>query len=88
MDGNFLDSFLMSKQHSGYTTVLFYASSCPFSQSIWPMYEALSSMFPQIDHLAVEQSSAMPRFVLILFLLVMLWKMVFYLVWPGSLEHD
>ncbi|KAI6697047.1 hypothetical protein NL676_017166 [Syzygium grande] len=60
VDGNFLDSFLMSKQHSGYTTVLFYASSCPFSQSIWPMYEALSSMFPQIDHLAVEQSSAMP----------------------------
>lgn len=60
VDGNFLDRFLMSKQHSGYTAVLFYASWCPFSQSIWPTYEALSSMIPQIDHLAVEQSLVMP----------------------------
>lgn len=59
-NGNFLDRFLMSKHHSGYTAVLFYASWCPFSQSIRPIYEALSSMFPQIDHLAVEQSLAMP----------------------------
>ncbi|XP_030516923.2 5'-adenylylsulfate reductase-like 5 [Rhodamnia argentea] len=60
VDGNFLDRFLTSEQHSGYTAVLFYASWCPFSQSIWPAYEALSSMFPQIDHLVVEQSLAMP----------------------------
>ncbi|KAF8043566.1 hypothetical protein BT93_A1783 [Corymbia citriodora subsp. variegata] len=60
VDGNFLDRFLMSKQHSGFTAVLFYASWCPFSQSIQPTYEALSFMFPQIDHLAVEQSLTMP----------------------------
>lgn len=47
---------------TGYTSVLFYASLCPFSRSIYPAFEALSLMFPQIEHLAVEQSSSMPRF--------------------------
>ncbi|PKI34062.1 5'-adenylylsulfate reductase-like 5 isoform X2 [Punica granatum] len=62
VDGDFLERVLSSKQQSGYTSVLFYASWCPFSQRLIPTYDVLSSMFPQIDHLAVEQSSAMPRY--------------------------
>ncbi|PON32519.1 DnaJ-like [Parasponia andersonii] len=58
--GSFLDRTLTSKQRIGYTSVLFYASWCPFSRGVYPKFEALSSMFPQIEHLAIEQSSAMP----------------------------
>lgn len=58
--GSFLDKALASKQRTGYTSVLFYASWCTFSSKIYPKFEALSSMFPQIEHLAIEQSSAMP----------------------------
>ncbi|KAL6842133.1 hypothetical protein ACP4OV_028112 [Aristida adscensionis] len=43
-----------------YTAVLFYASSCPFSQEMRPLFDDLSSMFPRIKHLAVEQSNVMP----------------------------
>uniref|UniRef100_A0A0D9W0D9 Thioredoxin domain-containing protein n=1 Tax=Leersia perrieri TaxID=77586 RepID=A0A0D9W0D9_9ORYZ len=41
-------------------SVLFYAAWCPFSSKFWPTFEALSTMFPQIYHFAVEESSAMP----------------------------
>lgn len=44
----------------GYTAVLFYASWCPFSQRMRPVFDDLSSMYPQIKHLAVEQSNVMP----------------------------
>ncbi|KAH7853696.1 hypothetical protein Vadar_005622 [Vaccinium darrowii] len=44
----------------GYRAVLFYAPWCPFSHDVRLMFEALSSMFPEIKHLAVEQSSVMP----------------------------
>lgn len=43
-----------------YTAILFYASWCPFSQRIRPTFDDLSSMFPGIKHLAVEQSNVMP----------------------------
>ncbi|KAG8048894.1 hypothetical protein GUJ93_ZPchr0009g2364 [Zizania palustris] len=43
-----------------YTAVLFYASWCPFSQKMRPVFNDLSSMFPQIKHLAVEQTNVMP----------------------------
>ncbi|XP_062204113.1 5'-adenylylsulfate reductase-like 6 [Phragmites australis] len=43
-----------------YTAVLFYASWCPFSQRMRPVFDDLSSMFPRIKHLAVEESSVMP----------------------------
>ncbi|XP_039022521.1 5'-adenylylsulfate reductase-like 5 [Hibiscus syriacus] len=59
VDGSFLDRAL-SKQRNGYTSVLFYASWCPFSRSLYPKFDILSSMFPQVEHLAVEQSSASP----------------------------
>ncbi|KAM7252213.1 hypothetical protein ACFE04_024096 [Oxalis oulophora] len=60
VNGDFLDRVLAIKQRSGVISVLFYASWCPFSQSLRPKFDALSSMFPEIKHLAVEQSSAMP----------------------------
>jgi len=48
-------------RHSGASySILFYAAWCPFSSKFRPIFEALSTMFPQIHHLAVEESSAMP----------------------------
>lgn len=61
VSGDFIDRALTSRQRSTYTSALFYASWCPFSRRIHFMFEALSSMYPQIEHLAIEQSSAMPR---------------------------
>ncbi|XVF56883.1 hypothetical protein PTKIN_Ptkin06aG0156100 [Pterospermum kingtungense] len=60
VDGNFLDRTLTSKQKNGYTSVLFYASWCPFSCIVRPKFDILSSMFPQLEHMAVEESSASP----------------------------
>lgn len=61
VDGNFLDRAWTSKQRNDYTSVLFYASWCPFSQSLRPKFDILNSLFPQVEHLAVERSSALPR---------------------------
>ncbi|XP_057486788.1 5'-adenylylsulfate reductase-like 5 [Actinidia eriantha] len=55
-----LDRALSSSQTNVYTAALFYASSCPFSSGVRSKFAALSSMFPQIKHVLVEQSSAMP----------------------------
>ncbi|EEF36909.1 conserved hypothetical protein [Ricinus communis] len=60
VDGNFLDRALASNQRNSYTSVLFYASWCPFSRIICPKFDMLGSMFPQIEHFAIEQSSAVP----------------------------
>ncbi|KAJ0013291.1 hypothetical protein Pint_20146 [Pistacia integerrima] len=60
LDGEILDRALSSKQRDAYTSVLFYASWCPFSRSMHPTFEVLSSMFPQMEHFAIEQSSALP----------------------------
>ncbi|GMH00106.1 hypothetical protein Nepgr_001945 [Nepenthes gracilis] len=60
MNGDLLEQALRSKQMIVYTAVLFYASWCPFSNGIRYKFDVLSSMFPQIGHIAVEQSSAMP----------------------------
>lgn len=40
-----------------HTAVLFYASWCPFSQRIRPVFDDLSSMFPRVKHVAVEESN-------------------------------
>lgn len=58
--GNFLDRTLSSKGGNAYTAVLFYASWCPFSHNARSTFGVLSSMFPQIEHLAVEESSVEP----------------------------
>lgn len=60
VNGDFLDRVLASKQSNAYTSVLFYASWCPFSQDARSAVEVLSSMFPEVEHLAVEESSAWP----------------------------
>lgn len=60
VDGFYLDRTLTDMRGNLYTSVLFYASHCPFSHDARLTFEALSSMFPQIQHLAVELSAAMP----------------------------
>ncbi|XP_020579038.1 5'-adenylylsulfate reductase-like 5 isoform X2 [Phalaenopsis equestris] len=60
VQGDTLDKKLAHVEDGAYFSVLFYASWCPFSQNIKPSFDALSSMFPQIWHLKVEESSAMP----------------------------
>ncbi|KAK1397629.1 5'-adenylylsulfate reductase-like 5 [Heracleum sosnowskyi] len=58
--GDFLETGFNSKDVNTYTSVLFYASWCPFSNDVLPNFEVLSSMFPQMSHVAVEESSVMP----------------------------
>ncbi|KAK4740473.1 hypothetical protein SAY87_032354 [Trapa incisa] len=60
VEGGFLDGLMASKHDNGYTSILFHAAWCPFSQATVSTYEVLSSMFPQISHLIIEQSSALP----------------------------
>ncbi|KAJ0244537.1 5'-adenylylsulfate reductase-like 5 [Hirschfeldia incana] len=62
VDGESLDRLIMALNHDGnaYVSVLFYASWYPFSRSLRPKFDMLSSMFPQIHHVAVEQSQALP----------------------------
>eukprot|EP01018_Ginkgo_biloba_P007501 Gb_37627 [translate_table: standard] len=45
-----------------YMAVLFYASWCPFSKACRPVFDVLSSMFPSIHHVAVEESALRPRY--------------------------
>lgn len=67
MGGDLLDRTLSSKGANTYTSVLFYASWCPFSHNVHSTFGVLSSMFPQIEHLAVEESSVEPRWSCFLF---------------------
>ncbi|CAI9101042.1 OLC1v1038268C1 [Oldenlandia corymbosa var. corymbosa] len=60
VNGDYLERALATKGKNSYTAVLFYASWCPFSQAAHVNFKALSYMYPHIEHLAVEQSSAMP----------------------------
>ncbi|KAI3747054.1 hypothetical protein L6452_09497 [Arctium lappa] len=58
MDGESLDRLLSST--NVYKAILFYASWCPFSRNAQPKFDALASMYPQIKHVKVEQSLALP----------------------------
>ncbi|KAI3826570.1 hypothetical protein L1987_00618 [Smallanthus sonchifolius] len=60
MNEESLDKVLSSNQMNAYIAILFYASWCPFSRNLQPKFDALSSMFPQIKHVMVEQSSVPP----------------------------
>ncbi|GMH11639.1 hypothetical protein Nepgr_013480 [Nepenthes gracilis] len=60
MNGDLLEHILRSKQMNVYTAVLFHASWCPFSKYIRYKFDVLSSTFPQIGHITVEQSLVMP----------------------------
>lgn len=65
MDGESLDKVLDSSQKDGLTAVLFYAAWCPFSSRARQVFSTLSSMFPQIKHVMVEQSATRPRYIYI-----------------------
>ncbi|KAI4348454.1 hypothetical protein L6164_009177 [Bauhinia variegata] len=60
VDGNFIEKALSASNGIGHMSVLFYASWCPFSRTTLSKFETLSSMFPQIEHFILEQSSALP----------------------------
>ncbi|KAF0910909.1 hypothetical protein E2562_005308 [Oryza meyeriana var. granulata] len=60
--GEAIDKELNLRRRGVSYSILFYAAWCPFSSKFRPIFEALSTMFPQIYHFAVEESSAMPRY--------------------------
>ncbi|KAL2320471.1 hypothetical protein Fmac_029440 [Flemingia macrophylla] len=60
MDVNFIEGVLSGRKRTGYVSILFYASWCPFSRKMLPEFEILSFMFPQVEHMVLEQSSALP----------------------------
>lgn len=51
---------ILQKSSNAYIAVLFYASWCPFSKQCRPVFNVLSSMFPTIHHVAVEESASKP----------------------------
>ncbi|KAG6411872.1 hypothetical protein SASPL_124525 [Salvia splendens] len=62
VNGEALDKAIASIRKNEYMAVLFYAPWCPFSSIFKPRFSILSSMYPQIKHVMIEQSSAMPRY--------------------------
>jgi thiol-disulfide isomerase/thioredoxin len=52
---------LVHSNNGTYIAVLYYAAWCPFSRELRPVYDVLSSVFPSIHHVAVEESSVRPR---------------------------
>ncbi|KAM3279149.1 hypothetical protein ACQJBY_046449 [Aegilops geniculata] len=58
--GDAVDKELNLRCTGASCSILFYAAWCPFSSKFRPIFEALSIMFPQIHHFAVEESSATP----------------------------
>ncbi|EYU39267.1 hypothetical protein MIMGU_mgv1a011190mg [Erythranthe guttata] len=60
VDGESLERAMSSSQKNEYTAVLFYASWCPFSSIFQSKFSTLSSMYPQVKHLMVEQTSVLP----------------------------
>lgn len=69
VNGEAFDEAMASIQKNEYMAVLFYASWCSFSSIFKPRFSTLSSMYPQIKHMMVEQSSAMPRWVFLIYVL-------------------
>ncbi|KAH8949790.1 hypothetical protein BDL97_10G049700 [Sphagnum fallax] len=51
---------LVHSNNGTYIAVLYYATWCPFSRELRPVYDLLSSVFPSIHHVAVEESSVRP----------------------------
>ncbi|XP_066365530.1 5'-adenylylsulfate reductase-like 5 isoform X3 [Miscanthus floridulus] len=60
--GEAVDTELNLRRRGASYSILFYAAWCPFSSKFRPIFEALSTMYPQIHHFAVEESSATPRY--------------------------
>lgn len=51
---------LVHTRNGTYIAVLYYATWCPFSRQVRPVYDVLSTMFPTVHHVAVEESSVRP----------------------------
>lgn len=60
VDRESLDRAISSNLKNEHIAVLFYASWCPFSNIILSKFYTLSSMYPRIKHLMVEQTSILP----------------------------
>ncbi|KAL8170915.1 hypothetical protein V2J09_022719, partial [Rumex salicifolius] len=60
MNEEALERALSSKPKNSYSALLFYGAWCSFSSSIRGKFDILSSMYPQIGHIEVEESSATP----------------------------
>jgi len=54
-----------SSGNGSYLAVLYHASWCPFSKNVRPAFDALSTMFPSIYHVAVEESSVRRRWLIL-----------------------
>ncbi|XP_062214266.1 5'-adenylylsulfate reductase-like 5 isoform X2 [Phragmites australis] len=57
-----VDTELNLRRRGASYSILFYSAWCPFSSKFRPIFEALSTMYPQIQHFSVEESSATPRY--------------------------
>ncbi|CAL4936574.1 unnamed protein product [Urochloa decumbens] len=62
VSGEAVDTELNLRRRGASYSILFYAAWCPFSSKFRPIFEALGTMYPQIHHFAVEESSATPRY--------------------------
>ncbi|KAG0580882.1 hypothetical protein KC19_4G207400 [Ceratodon purpureus] len=51
---------LVHSSNGTYIAVLYYATWCPFSRQVRPVYDVLSTIFPTVHHVAVEESSVRP----------------------------
>lgn len=51
---------MVHKNGQKYVALIFYASWCPFSRNFRPSFSQLSSFYPSIPHLAIEESSVRP----------------------------
>lgn len=71
VDGESFERAMSSGTKNEYTVVLFYASWCPFSSFFQSKFSTLSSMYPQVKHLMVEQTSVLPRCVFLCSLPIM-----------------
>lgn len=59
-DESFERALDMLRYRDAHMAVLFHASWCPFSELCRSLFDDLSSMFPKIYHVAVEESVLMP----------------------------
>ncbi|KAG2534448.1 5'-adenylylsulfate reductase-like 5 isoform X2 [Panicum virgatum] len=62
VSGEAIDTELNLRRRGASYSILFYAAWCPFSSKFRPIFQALSTMYPQIQHFSVEESSATPRY--------------------------
>ncbi|CAN6479892.1 unnamed protein product [Victoria cruziana] len=51
---------LIHRNNETYVAIFFHASWCPFSKTSMPVFVLLSSLFPIIHHIAIEESTVRP----------------------------